>query len=119
ERLWILDRFEPGSASYNIPAALRLSGRLAPAALAWSLGEVARRHGALRTEFTSVEGRPAQVVRPSLPADLPLLPWVDLAALAETAREAELARLAAAEAAAPFDLARAPLFRACLLQLGA
>ncbi|HST62929.1 MAG TPA: hypothetical protein VLK84_29750, partial [Longimicrobium sp.] len=28
ERLWFLDRLQPGSASYNVPAALRLSGAL-------------------------------------------------------------------------------------------
>ncbi|NPC87316.1 hypothetical protein HPC49_55230, partial [Pyxidicoccus fallax] len=28
QRLWFLDQLKPGSASYNIPAALRLSGPL-------------------------------------------------------------------------------------------
>ena len=34
ERLWFLDQLEPGSAAYNIPVALRLSGRLDGPALA-------------------------------------------------------------------------------------
>src|SRR5262249_8407027 len=46
ERLWFLDRLEPGTAAYNIPVALAISGELAPAALEAALGEVVRRHEA-------------------------------------------------------------------------
>src|SRR4051812_25098470 len=49
QRLWLLDRFEPGSPVYNIPAALRLAGPLATLALERSLNEILRRHEALRT----------------------------------------------------------------------
>ncbi len=118
ERLWILDRFEPGSASYDIPAALRLAGPLDPAALAASLAEVVRRQGSLRTRFASAEGRPRQVVLPALPAGFVLLPTADLTGLPELARERELSRLGAGMAAIPFDLSRAPLFRALLAPLG-
>ncbi len=117
ERLWILDRLEPGSAAWNIPAALRLAGPLDAAALAAALAGVVRRQASLRTFFGSVDGRPAQTVLAALPPELPLLPAVDLAALPAARREGELARLAAEEAAAPFDLGRAPLFRARLLRL--
>ncbi len=44
ERLWFLDRLQPGSALYNVPAALRLSGALSVPALERSLGETVRRH---------------------------------------------------------------------------
>ncbi|HST57598.1 MAG TPA: amino acid adenylation domain-containing protein, partial [Longimicrobium sp.] len=40
ERLWFIDRLEPGSAAYNVPAALRLRGALDEAALERSLGEI-------------------------------------------------------------------------------
>src|SRR4029077_19603612 len=53
ERLWFLDQLDPGSAAYNIAAAVELSGSLDVAALASALGEVARRHEALRTTFPS------------------------------------------------------------------
>jgi amino acid adenylation domain-containing protein len=114
QRLWFLDRLAPGSPLYNVPAAYLLRGPLAPAALAAALAEIVRRHAALRTRFVEVAGEPRQEVEP--PRPLPL-PRVDLSGLAG-ARNAELARLRAAEAERPFDLARDPLLRAGLVHLG-
>src|SRR4029077_19944789 len=51
ERLWFLDQLAPGSAAYNLPAAVRLRGDLSGAALAAALTEIVRRHEALRTTF--------------------------------------------------------------------
>src|SRR6185503_9167026 len=64
ERLWFIDRLEPGSAVYNVPVAWRLGGALDEAALERSVGEVVRRHEALRTVFREVDGSPVQVVMP-------------------------------------------------------
>ncbi|HLL47433.1 MAG TPA: amino acid adenylation domain-containing protein, partial [Longimicrobiaceae bacterium] len=58
ERLWFLDRLEPGSATYNIPVARRLGGALDEPALERALGEIVRRHESLRTVFTEVDGSP-------------------------------------------------------------
>jgi amino acid adenylation domain-containing protein len=119
ERLWFLDRLDPGSPTYNIPAALRLRGPLDPAILAACLDEVVRRHEALRTTFALPEGigdggdggdGPVQIVAPALRR---LVPRIDLRLAREEAR-----RLAAAEARFPFDLARGPLMRVALLELG-
>ncbi|HEY4593189.1 MAG TPA: amino acid adenylation domain-containing protein, partial [Thermoanaerobaculia bacterium] len=43
QRLWFLERIEPGAAYLHLPAALDCEGRLDPAALAGSLGEILRR----------------------------------------------------------------------------
>jgi amino acid adenylation domain-containing protein len=114
ERLWFLERLEPGGTVYNLPAALRLRGPLDAGALERALGEVVRRHEALRTTFAERDGVPVQVVAPfagfALAVD-------DLAGAADGEREAEAARRAAGEAARPFDLAAGPLFRARLLRL--
>ena len=115
QRLWFLDQLEPGSAAYNIPIALRLSGVLDPEALSASLSEVARRHESLRTSFDVLQGEPVQRVSP--PCRVPL-PWVDLGGLPEVRREGEARRLVALEVRRPFDLARGPLVRAALLRLG-
>ncbi|HSU83481.1 MAG TPA: condensation domain-containing protein, partial [Thermoanaerobaculia bacterium] len=111
QRLWFLDRLEPGSPLYNMPAAVELRGRLYPAALAAALGEIARRHEALRTTFREEAGEPEQIV--AEPARFPL-PLIDLQGHPE-----EAALLGDAEARRPFDLGRGPLLRAALLRLGA
>ena len=51
QRLWFLDRMEPGSPLYNIPAAFEMTGPLDAPALEAALREVVRRHEALRTTF--------------------------------------------------------------------
>jgi amino acid adenylation domain-containing protein len=115
ERLWFLEQLRPGTAAYNMPAALRLRGPLDVGALEQSLGEIVRRHEALRTTFVAVEGRPFQVIAEARAVRLPV---VDLAGLAEAEREAEALRLANEEAHRPLGLARDLLLRASLLRLG-
>jgi amino acid adenylation domain-containing protein len=115
ERLWFLAQLEPGSPAYNLPGAVRLAGRLEPAALARALSEVVRRHEALRARFVAHQGRPVQVVEA---ASAVPLPEVDLRGLPEGAREAEARRLRREEAERPFDLGRDPLLRALLLRRG-
>ena len=104
QRLWFLDQLEPGSPLYNIPTVLRSEGPLNSPVLARCLGEIVRRHEALRTVFTVLEGleglesAPVQVIQPAVPFALPV---VDLSGLPETARESLASALAAAEASAP------------------
>src|SRR6185369_5385952 len=79
ERLWFLDQLEPGSDSYVMPSALRFTGDLDPVSLAAGVGEIVRRHEALRTTFTTVQGRPRQVIAPPAasgwrsPVELPVI----------------------------------------------
>ncbi|MCP4662407.1 MAG: AMP-binding protein, partial [bacterium] len=83
QRLWFLDRLESGSAVYNIPSSLALTGRLHRRALSRALSEIVRRHEVLRTRFATVDGEPYQVIEPE--CELPL-PIVDLGALGEPER---------------------------------
>jgi amino acid adenylation domain-containing protein len=106
-RLWFVDQLEPGSSAYNVPVILRLRGALDVPALERALGGIVRRHEALRTAFATVAGQPAQVIAPSSPFVLSV----------ETLAEEDAMRRAGEEAAAPFDLARGPLFRARLLRV--
>jgi len=114
QRLWLVDQLEPGGSAFNIPLALGLSGTVEPGLLERILGEVVRRHEALRTTFAMRDGEPVQVIAPPTPF---LLPRIDLDALPAAAREAEARRLTGQEAARPFDLARGPLLRAALVRL--
>ncbi len=115
QRMWLLDQLEPGSPTYHISHALRLSGTLEVEALKRSLKEIVSRHEALRTTFAAVDGEPVQVISAAMDTKLPV---EDLSGLPQAEREAETKRLALEEKRRPFDLERGPLFRARLLRLG-
>src|SRR5688500_13038762 len=115
ERLWFIDRLEPGSAVYNVSVAWGLGGAVDEAALERALGEIVRRHEALRTTCREVDGSPVQVIAPFGGFTLPV---EDLSGLNEADREAEARRRATEEAMRPFDLTAGPLFRAALLRRG-
>ncbi|HKH48932.1 MAG TPA: amino acid adenylation domain-containing protein, partial [Thermoanaerobaculia bacterium] len=101
QRLWFLFRVNPDSPAYNVAMVGWLDGELDPPLLAAALQVLAARHEALRTRFVEEAGRPAQVIEPPRPIDLPC---ADLSALPPAAREAEAERIAGAEARRPFDL---------------
>ena len=113
-RLWFLDELEIGKCLYNMPTALRLTGKLDIAALEHSLAEIIRRHETLRTSFVAVEGEPMQVISDPQPFTLRLR---DLSHLSALEREQEARRQASDEAKQVFDLAAGPLFRVRLLKL--
>ena len=115
QRLWFLDQLEPGNPAYNIPAVLRLSGVLDPAALGQSLREIVRRHETLRTTFSTADGRPFQTVAPAPALSLPV---IDLQELPADRRDAEAQKIIAEETRQSFDLAQGLLTRARLLRLG-
>ncbi len=113
ERLWILDRFEPGSPAYNIPLGARLRGQVDLPAFARALRGVVARHGTLRTAFRSAGGRPVQEVGPVPP---PRLPVVDLQGLPAGPREVALEQVLDRSSLAPFDLASGRPLRAVLIR---
>ncbi|HEX4965503.1 MAG TPA: amino acid adenylation domain-containing protein [Thermoanaerobaculia bacterium] len=112
ERLWFLDQLTPGSPAYNVPVALAVRGPLDVPTLERAFAGAVRRHETLRTSFPSRGERPVQEIAPAAGWTLPVedLSWFPDAS-------AEAARLAAAEALVPFDLARGPLLRTRLLRL--
>ncbi len=112
QRLWFLDKLQPDSANYNIPVAVRLQGDLKLTALENSLNEIIKRHSALRTNFTTLDGQPIQIIHPQRCLTLTV---VDLRA-SET--EFEIERLLTAQAQRPFDLTNELLVRASVLLLG-
>lgn len=115
QRIWFLDQLTPGSSFYNETTTLRLSFGLDVAVLQRSVKEIVRRHDALRTTFRSVDGHPVEVIASALALELPL---IDLRSLPKASREREAMRLCEKQAGEPFDLAKGPLLRAAVLQLG-
>jgi len=114
QRLWFLDRLDPGNPLYNQAVALRIVGVLNLPVLEQSFNEIVRRHEVLRTTFHQVDGQPVQVIAPSLVLKLPV---IDLEKLPAAEREVEVQRLATAEAMRSFNLAEAPLLRFTSLRL--
>ncbi|WP_239571871.1 non-ribosomal peptide synthetase, partial [Streptomyces sp. G44] len=110
QRLWFLDRFEPGSTEFTTLSVLRLRGPLDHAALRTALDGLVTRHEALRTTFAEHDGRARQIVHPPQAVELPVTDLPDAAALDV---------LVGQTAATPFDLAAGPLLRARLARSAA
>ncbi|MEU2005891.1 non-ribosomal peptide synthase/polyketide synthase [Rhodococcus sp. NPDC019616] len=72
QRMWFLNRFDPTSPAYNIPLALRMSGRIDVATLRAALADVLARHETLRTVYPPTDDGAEQVIVPvdTIPLDL-------------------------------------------------
>lgn len=116
QRMWLLDQLEPGGYSYNMPAALRLTGQLDKNLLQKALTELVRRHESLRTLFQEHEGQPIQFIQS--PYEM-LLAEESLQHAPADQRNVLLNNLIQAEACTPFNLATGPLMRARLITLSA
>jgi amino acid adenylation domain-containing protein len=114
QRLWLLDRLDPGTPAYNIARAIRMRGFLSAPALRESLSRVVARHESLRTTFAEIDGEPMQIIATRRPFELPT---IDLSALPQAERESETQRVIREEARRPFELTTGPLMRAALLRL--
>jgi acyl carrier protein len=101
QRLWFIDQLEPGSSAYNIPMALRVEGPLEGAMLARCLGEIVRRHEALRTVFAVQESSPVQVIQGVAPFALPMVDLSGRPPIRSRARPPAARRAVAAGRAGP------------------
>jgi amino acid adenylation domain-containing protein len=113
QRLWFVEKLEPGKAAYNLPLAFRLRGRLDVACLARALKAVAERHEVLRTTYLARDGIPYQLARPLVPE----LTQLDLGGVEESERARRVQDFLAEEAARTFDLENGPLVRVSLARL--
>ena len=114
ERMWFIDQLEPGSATYNIPAAYLLKGTLDKEALKQSLNEIVKRHEVLRTVFPTQDGKAVQKIAAEMPL---VVNEVDLSEFPLESRLGKAQAEARKEAETPFDLARGPLVRVKLLRI--
>ncbi|MGW7199935.1 amino acid adenylation domain-containing protein [Streptomyces chryseus] len=115
QRLWYLDRLYPGSASYLLPAAFRLSGPLDIQALEGAFDQLIHRHETLRTTFRADDTGFYQMICEAAPFTLPV---TDLACFDAQTAQSELVKHLAAESTTPMALTSGGLMRAALLRLG-
>ncbi|MFI5958877.1 amino acid adenylation domain-containing protein [Cryptosporangium sp. NPDC051539] len=112
ERVWLADRARPGSGAFAVGLPVPLPpGVDADGALA-ALAAVVARHESLRTSFRLAGGVLEQVVHAEVDVAAPVM---DLRTGSGSPAE-RVHAVCAADAAEPFDLARAPLWRARLLR---
>lgn len=116
QRLWFLQQLNPQNAVYNMPAAIRIQGKLNIPALSQTFQAIGQRHEILRTAFVTIDGQPVQVITPTSSLSLSV---VDLQMLPNLEREHEVLRLATAESQLAFNLSQSPLLRITLLHLDA
>jgi len=114
QRLWVLDRLEPGNGVYNLAFAVRLAGALDLDALQSALNEVVGRHEVLRAEFHVEGDAPVQVI---LPGHAVGATSFDLSDIRTGTRDSRVSQLMSEEGGKPFDLSRGPLFRLRILRL--
>ncbi|MEV4121681.1 condensation domain-containing protein [Micromonospora sp. NPDC049645] len=95
QRIWFMQQFSPASILYNVPTRLELTGPLVVEALHAALTDLLARHDILRTCYPARSGVPSVEVRPAEPAELPIV---------EVSADADVDRLAEAQARIPFRL---------------
>jgi amino acid adenylation domain-containing protein/non-ribosomal peptide synthase protein (TIGR01720 family) len=114
QRMWFLWQLDPHSGAYNLPGAVRLTGRLNLPALEQAFASLVERHETLRTVFQ----RQADDSLLQVPTSASLvIDHVDFSALAATERELAVAHAAEQQSVLPFDLSVGPLLRVTLLKL--
>ncbi len=113
-RLWFLDQLEGGSATYNMPEPLQLTGDLDVTALEMAVQAIVQRHEILRTSFKMVDGVQVQEIASDLSISIPL---VDLQHLLAEEQADQVQRFAITESQQTFDLGMAPLLRVTLVRL--
>jgi amino acid adenylation domain-containing protein len=116
ERLHFLQRMEPESTGYNIPALFEVTGKLDQAALRQTVLDLIERHESLRTSFETGIDHVYQRVHPA--ADCRIQYW-DLSALSSEPSLAHSREFASIleDFIRPFDLSQAPLVRVGLIRI--
>ncbi|AGC47284.1 non-ribosomal peptide synthetase [Myxococcus stipitatus DSM 14675] len=115
QRLWFLDRLEPGGVAYNLVMPLRVEGHLDPALLERCFIEILRRHEILRTRYAEQQGVPVQVVDPEPRLEFVVMDEPEVFAQEPGGTEEFLRR----EGERPFDLSEGPLTRVLVVDRGA
>jgi amino acid adenylation domain-containing protein len=114
QRLWFLDRMDPGRPVYNVGLGVRFRGPLNESMLRDALDALVSRHESLHMRIFESEGSPVTEILPTACAQLAV---VDLGELAPDAREKQMRHLQAECLREPFDLGNGPLSRFLLIRL--
>ncbi|GAA2709872.1 non-ribosomal peptide synthetase [Micromonospora olivasterospora] len=114
QRLFFLDRLNPGSTFYTINWLIPLAASAPRGVIEAGLHEMIRRHESLRTTFHEENGQVWQVIADDWQVELPVL---DLSTVPADQRETRAKEEIRELWGQPFDLAQGPLLRAMLINL--
>jgi amino acid adenylation domain-containing protein len=114
QRLWFLDRMDPGRPEYNLGLGVRFRGPLDERSMRRAVDALVARHESLHMRLIEAGGSPVTHILSEVDAPFEV---VDLAPLAPEARETEALRLLGQCLRQPFDLAQGPLCRFQLTRL--
>lgn len=112
QRLWFFDQLEKGSATYNMPVNLRISGEMNIQALQKAMNLIQIRHEVLRSYIRAYDEIPVSVIRetPSLTS------VIDLTFLDTHLQQSEIDRWISDFSSMPFSLEYGPLFQSVVLK---
>lgn len=116
ERIWFMHQLLPDSSAYNVPLAVRLTGKLNKTALAQACQILLSRHDILRTSFHTENLIPQPVVDSTCSIGISLH---EAYGKNENEITNALLNLLTGPCAAPFSLESAPLIRIHLIATGA
>ena len=106
--MWLIEHFDPGNVSYNIPTAFRIDSSLEIDLLQKSIDLLIARHEILRTSFHEEDGELYQTIAPSAET---LVGATDLTSLPEEEGDREARARIREYGRQPFDLRHPPLLR--------
>jgi amino acid adenylation domain-containing protein len=115
QRLWFLERLQPGNSAYHMAAGVWLEGPLRHEELRRALQQLVQRHEILRTSFHAEAEGPVQRVHEAVELELPV---VEVAGQHREERRQQARQRAIEEARRPFQLESLPLLRAVLVKVG-
>ncbi|WP_312796315.1 condensation domain-containing protein [Tianweitania sp.] len=116
QRFWLLEQMAPGNTSANVALCWELRGSFQAETIEKAFRQVIDRHEILRTRFVEEDSVPLQEVVDHCDFKLSV---VDLRTVPADQLEKRVASISKEEARISFDLSRACLLRATLLQLAA
>ncbi|MEV6769958.1 amino acid adenylation domain-containing protein [Nocardia sp. NPDC051030] len=110
QRMWFLNRYDPGSPVYNIPGAFEILGALDIPALRAAIDDVVARHETLRTIYPAgADGLPDQRILSAAEVSTPVIE-LDVAA-------DEIAQALVSQLSRGFDITRETPLRVCILRV--
>ncbi|CBL45103.1 Non-ribosomal peptide synthetase modules and related proteins [gamma proteobacterium HdN1] len=113
QRLWFFEQMNPGTAANNMPAALKIRGKLRVDVLEKALQELIRRHETLRTHFTTdADGEARQIIEASVDWSIG---HHDLSALSDAEFDQQLSQRTVRNLLTPIDLGDSSLLRVNLI----